>query len=192
MTTLLVTGGAGFIGSNYIRHVLATTEDVRIVNVDLLTYAGNLENLQEVEGDERLRLVRADIADAAALGSALEGEAFDQIVHFAAESHVDRSIEDPASFLRTNVIGTQVVIDLGRERGAERMVHVSTDEVYGSLGAEDPAFTEEHPLRPNSPYAAQQGGQRPAGSCRVEDARLPGDRDPAAATTTAPTSSRRS
>jgi dTDP-glucose 4,6-dehydratase len=154
MSTILVTGGAGFIGSNYVRRHLATHPADRLLNVDLLTYAGNLENLRDVEGDARYRFVRADIADPAALEAALP-ESVDAIVHFAAESHVDRSIEDAAAFLRTNVAGTQVLLDLARRRRVQRFVHVSTDEVYGSLGDEG-AFSEETPLAPNSPYAASK------------------------------------
>ncbi|NRA96521.1 MAG: GDP-mannose 4,6-dehydratase, partial [Planctomycetes bacterium] len=156
MKTLLVTGGAGFIGSNYVRHVLATTDDVRVVNLDVLTYAGNLENLQGLEGDPRYRFVRADIADREAVEAAVADEAVDEVVHFAAESHVDRSIEDASAFLRTNVLGTQVLIDFSRAHDVGRFVHVSTDEVYGQLGPEDPAFTEDTPIQPNSPYSASK------------------------------------
>jgi dTDP-glucose 4,6-dehydratase len=156
MKTVLVTGGAGFIGSNYVRHVLDSTDDVRVVNLDLLTYAGNLENLSDVEEGERYRFVRVDVADRGALDRSLAQERPAEIVHFAAESHVDRSIEDASAFLRTNVLGTQALLDYGRASGVERMVHVSTDEVYGSLGTSDPAFTERTPLAPNSPYSASK------------------------------------
>jgi len=156
MKTILVTGGAGFIGSNYVRHVLTSREDVRIVNVDALTYAGNLENLTDIENDERYRFVRADIADRAAMAAAIAGEDIAEIVHFAAESHVDRSIEDASAFLQTNVIGTQIMLDLGRAWGVDRFVHVSTDEVYGTLSMEDPAFSESTPIAPNSPYSASK------------------------------------
>jgi dTDP-glucose 4,6-dehydratase len=155
MTTLLVTGGAGFIGSNYVRHVLGKGSVDRLINLDLLTYAGNLENLEGLEQDERYRFIRADVADAAQVRNLVD-EPVNQIVHFAAESHVDRSIEDAGAFLRTNVQGTQTMIDLAREWGVERMVHVSTDEVYGDLGADDPAFSESTPIAPNSPYAASK------------------------------------
>jgi dTDP-glucose 4,6-dehydratase len=153
MATILVTGGAGFIGSHYVRHLLREEPSARVLNVDALTYSGNLENLEDVEGDPRYRFVRADIADARAMASL--GEPVDEIVHLAAESHVDRSIEDATAFLRTNVLGTQVLLDLARAWKVRRFVHVSTDEVYGSLG---PAgrFTEETPLAPNSPYAASK------------------------------------
>jgi dTDP-glucose 4,6-dehydratase len=153
-TTILVTGGAGFIGSHYVRHLLRAQPDVRVVNVDALTYSGNLENLVDVEKDARYRFVRADIADGHAM-SAAGGGGVDEIVHLAAESHVDRSIEDAAAFLRTNVVGTQVLLDLARAWKVKRFVHVSTDEVYGALGKEG-KFSEETPLAPNSPYAASK------------------------------------
>lgn len=156
MKTILVTGGAGFIGSNYIRHVLSATDDVRVLNLDALTYAGNLENLAGLEDDPRYEFVRADIVDLASLDARMRDEGVSQVVHFAAESHVDRSIEDPSAFLRTNVVGTQAVVDFCRRLEVERLVHVSTDEVYGTLGDHDPAFTEQHPLQPNSPYAASK------------------------------------
>jgi dTDP-glucose 4,6-dehydratase len=161
MLTYLVTGGAGFIGSNYIRHVLRNTEDVRVINVDALTYAGNLENLRGLEGMPRYAFVRADICDADALGGIFCRNDVDVVVHFAAESHVDRSIEEPDVFVRTNVLGTLNLLNaaLGawESEGMEgkKFVHVSTDEVYGSLG---PAgyFTEKTPLDPHSPYSASK------------------------------------
>ena len=151
---LLVTGGAGFIGANFVQHVLATHADDRIVTLDLLTYAGNLANLDAVLTNPRHRFVRGDVADADAVESAI-GDGVDAIVNFAAESHVDRSIADAGSFLRTNVAGTQVLVDVARRRGIGRFLQVSTDEVYGSLGPTG-AFTEETPLAPNSPYAASK------------------------------------
>jgi dTDP-glucose 4,6-dehydratase len=154
VTTILVTGGAGFIGSNYIRHVLAKG-GARVINLDALTYAGNLENLAGFESRPDYAFVKGDVVEGRALAARLPDRPTD-IVHFAAESHVDRSIEDPAAFLRTNVLGTQGMFDLGRHLGIRRLVHVSTDEVYGSLGPSDAPFTEEHPLRPNSPYAASK------------------------------------
>ena len=155
MTTVLVTGGAGFIGSNYVRYLLEDRAVDRVVNLDAVTYAGNLENLAGIEDDPRYVFARADIRERRAIEAAVEG-APDQIVHFAAESHVDRSIEEPGVFLETNVIGTQNLLDFARSRGVERFVHVSTDEVYGTLGPDDPAFAEDHPLAPNSPYAASK------------------------------------
>ncbi|MGZ8440927.1 MAG: dTDP-glucose 4,6-dehydratase [Candidatus Deferrimicrobiaceae bacterium] len=152
---LLVAGGAGFIGSNFIRYILASHDDWQVVNVDKLTYAGNLANLEDVEGDERYRFSRADICDAKEIESIVaEGEP-DAIVNFAAETHVDRSIEDPSLFLRTNVLGAQVLLDAARKHGVARFVQISTDEVYGSLGATG-KFSEDSPLRPNSPYAASK------------------------------------
>ncbi len=153
---VLVTGGAGFIGSNFVRFVLGVRADWRIVNYDALTYAGNLENLRDVEGDPRYEFVRADVCDAEAAARAVEGCV--AVVHFAAESHVDRSIMDSAPFVRTNVVGTQVMLDAARRAGVRRFVHVSTDEVYGSLPLEraEERFTERSPLAPTSPYAASK------------------------------------
>jgi dTDP-glucose 4,6-dehydratase len=151
---LAVTGGAGFIGSAFVRTMLARHADVSIVTLDALTYAGNLANLESLRGDSRHRFVRGDITDANAVDEALAGGP-DAIVHFAAESHVDRSIEDASAFLRTNVIGTQVLLDGARRSKVARFVHVSTDEVYGSLGPEG-RFTESSPLDPSSPYAASK------------------------------------
>jgi len=151
---LLVTGGAGFIGANFVRYVLGCHADARVTTLDSLTYAGNLANLEPLRDDPRHRFVRADVADSAAVGAALE-DGVDAIVHFAAESHVDRSISDATPFLRTNVVGTGVLLDVARSRGVGRFVHVSTDEVYGSLESGSCA-TEEFPLRPTSPYAASK------------------------------------
>jgi len=151
---ILVTGGAGFIGSNFVRHMLETYPDYRILNLDLLTYAGNLENLRDVEDRANYRFVRGDIADAALLED-LFAERPDAVVNFAAESHVDRSIEDPAHFLRTNVLGTQALLEAARRTGVHRFLQISTDEVYGSLGKEG-RFSETNPLAPNSPYSASK------------------------------------
>ena len=156
VSKLLVTGGAGFIGSNFVRLVLHET-DHRVVNVDLLTYAGNLENLDDVERHERYAFVRADIADPQALAALFAAERPDSVVHFAAESHVDRSVLDASAFVRTNVVGTQVLLDQSRQHGVRRFVHVSTDEVYGSLGPTG-LFTEDTPIQPNSPYSASKAG----------------------------------
>jgi dTDP-glucose 4,6-dehydratase len=154
MHSLLITGGCGFIGSNFIRYLLETEPEVSIVNFDLLTYAGNHGNLADLDGHPRYRLVRGDIADAAAVRKLIAG-GVRSIINFAAESHVDRSIDDAAPFVRTNVSGTQVLLDAARESQVERYVQISTDEVYGSLGPTG-AFTEETPLAPNSPYAASK------------------------------------
>jgi dTDP-glucose 4,6-dehydratase len=152
---LLVAGGAGFIGSNFIRYILASHDDWRVVNVDKLTYAGNLANLEDVGYDERYRFFREDICNSKEIESIVaEGEP-DAIVNFAAETHVDRSIEDPSLFLRTNVLGAQVLLDAARKHGVARFVQISSDEVYGSLGATG-KFSEDSPLRPNSPYAASK------------------------------------
>ena len=154
MIQLLVTGGAGFIGSNFIRFVLGRDTDVAVINFDKLTYAGNAANLADLAGDPRYRLVRGDVADPDAVRAVLT-PGVDSVIHFAAESHVDRSIQDSGPFVRTNVVGTQVLLDAARAAGVRRFVQISTDEVYGSLGATG-AFTEETPLAPNSPYAASK------------------------------------
>ena len=156
MTKILVTGGAGFIGSNFVRMMLAET-DHQIVNLDLLTYAGNLENLSDCEANERYTFVRGDIADPDAMAQVFGEHKPDVVVHFAAESHVDRSVLDATAFVQTNVIGTQVLLDQSRHNAVQRFVHVSTDEVYGSLGAWG-YFTEETPLQSNSPYSSSKAG----------------------------------
>ncbi len=153
-TRLLVTGGAGFIGSNFIRHLLATRERVEIVNLDKLTYAGNLENLADLAGDPRHRFCRGDIADPQALQAALADGA-DAIVNFAAETHVDRSIESAAPFLQTNVLGTQALLDAARQHQVPLFVQIGTDEVYGSAPA-DESFDESRGLDPRSPYSASK------------------------------------
>jgi dTDP-glucose 4,6-dehydratase len=155
MKSVLVTGGAGFIGSNFVRYFLGAHPGVTLVNFDKLTYAGNLENLAGLESHPQYLFVRGDICDREAVASALKLHAVDTIIHFAAESHVDRSIAGASVFVATNVLGTQVLIDAARGHGIDRFVHVSTDEVYGSLGATG-KFTEQTPLHPNSPYAASK------------------------------------
>ena len=154
---LLVTGGCGFIGSNFIRLVLTERPQATVVNLDKLTYAGNLANLAHLPADQASRhtFVKGDIADRAVVTDLMARQAFDAVVHFAAESHVDRSIADATPFVTTNVLGTQVLLDAARQAGVPRFVHVSTDEVYGSLGA-DGAFREDTPLAPNSPYSASK------------------------------------
>ncbi len=151
---LFVTGGAGFIGSNFVRWMLRRNSDLQIVNFDKLTYAGNLENLRELEGNARYRFVRGDVANAAEVEEAMRG--CDAAVHFAAETHVDRSIRDAFEFLRTNLQGTYVMLEAARKLGIKRYVQISTDEVYGSLpeGAAD----EQGHIQPNSPYAASKAG----------------------------------
>ena len=161
---LLVTGGAGFIGANFVLASLAAAEEP-LVTLDKLTYAGNLRNLESLRGDARHVFVRGDIADRALVKQVLERHRPRAIVHFAAESHVDRSIAGPAPFIDTNIVGSWSLLEEARaywgalpgaERDAFRFLHVSTDEVYGSLGPQDPAFTESTPYAPNSPYAASK------------------------------------
>jgi dTDP-glucose 4,6-dehydratase len=152
---ILVTGGAGFIGSNFVLQMRQQRPDVTLVNVDLLTYAGNLENLTALEGDEGHVFVRADVADRDAMEPIFVEHGFDGVIHFAAESHVDRSILDATPFVQNNIMGTQVLLDLARAHGVERYLQVSTDEVYGALGKTG-LFTESTPLAPNSPYAASK------------------------------------
>jgi dTDP-glucose 4,6-dehydratase len=155
MKKIFVTGGAGFIGSSFIRLLLRDRDDVEMVNFDSLTYAGNLSNLKDCENDSRYLFVKGDITDVDAVASAMKG--CDVIVHFAAESHVDRSITDPGIFVTTNVLGTQVLLDEARKQEVSTFLQVSTDEVYGSLGATG-LFTEDTPLQPNSPYSASKTG----------------------------------
>ncbi|OMD74806.1 dTDP-glucose 4,6-dehydratase [Paenibacillus odorifer] len=154
---MLVTGGAGFIGGNFVQYMVDKYPHYDIVNLDLLTYAGDLTKHKDIESKSNYRFVQADIADREAILSLFELEKFDYVVHFAAESHVDRSISDPAIFVRTNVMGTQVLLDAAKKFGITKFLHVSTDEVYGELDF-DPTvfFTEETPLQPNSPYSASK------------------------------------
>ena len=157
--TLLVTGGCGFIGSHFIRLVARERPDWRVINVDSLTYAGNLENVADIEAGQTssgYRFVKADITDARAINALFESKKVDVVVNLAAETHVDRSLLDGAPFLRTNVEGTRVLLEAASRHGVGRFLQVSTDEVYGSLGPTSPAFTEQSPLEPNSPYAASK------------------------------------
>jgi dTDP-glucose 4,6-dehydratase len=153
---LLVTGGCGFIGANFVRWHRAHHPAERLVVLDLLTYAGNLHNLDGLGGE--VALVRGDITDGALVRRVLAEHAVDAIVHCAAESHVDRSLLGPGEFVRTNVLGTAALLEAARAAGIERFVHVSTDEVYGDLRRDDPPFTEATPLAPRSPYAASKAG----------------------------------
>ncbi len=168
--TLLVTGGCGFIGSNFIQMLRRERQSWRILNVDVLSYSGNPENLAALENDDAYELVKGDVADAELMRSLIERA--DAVVHFAAESHVDRSIIDSGPFIHSNVLGTQVLLDALRAVNADgrgrRLVHVSTDEVYGSLSLDHPEvrFTEETPLAPNSPYSASKA----ASDCLVRAA----------------------
>ncbi|QOC23597.1 dTDP-glucose 4,6-dehydratase [Wenzhouxiangella sp. AB-CW3] len=159
MRTILVTGGAGFIGANFVHHLIGHSE-CRVINLDLLTYAGNRESIAGLPEDRHV-FIHGDICDAALVRSVLDQHDPDAIVHFAAESHVDRSIDDPGAFIRTNVVGTQTLLDAALDhwqgRASDfRFVHVSTDEVYGTLSPDAPAFTETHRYAPNSPYAASK------------------------------------
>jgi dTDP-glucose 4,6-dehydratase len=152
---VLVTGGCGFIGSNLVRLLLAERPGWRVVNLDKLTYAGNAENLADLDGDPRYRFVRGDVCNGELVAELIRSERIDAVMHLAAESHVDRSILAPAVFIETNVRGTQVLLEAARELGVRRFLHVSTDEVYGSLG-DSGLFTEESPLAPSSPYSASK------------------------------------
>lgn len=155
---VLVTGGAGFIGSNFIFHMIKEHPTYRIVCLDALTYAGNLSTLEPVMGLKNFRFIKGDITERALVESLFEEEMFDFVVNFAAESHVDRSIEDPGVFLKTNIIGTQVLMDASRKYGIKRFHQVSTDEVYGDLPLDRPDlfFTEETPIHTSSPYSASK------------------------------------
>lgn len=168
MKTYLVTGGAGFIGSNYIHYMFRKYGDtIRIINVDALTYAGNLENLKDAEGRANYTFVKADICDNAAIASIFEDNEIDRVVHFAAESHVDRSIRNPEVFVQTNVLGTAVMLNCaknawelpdGSYKPDKKFLHVSTDEVYGSLEEGNGYFYETTPYAPHSPYSASKAG----------------------------------
>jgi dTDP-glucose 4,6-dehydratase len=155
MKNILVTGGAGFIGSNFVRYFLQAHPEARVVNFDKLTYAGNLENLADIASNPKYVFIKGDICDQSKVEETFRMYAIDTVVHFAAESHVDRSILGATVFIQTNVLGTQVLLDVAKEAGVERFLHVSTDEVYGSLEATG-KFTELTPMHPNSPYAASK------------------------------------
>lgn len=164
MSAILVTGGAGFIGANFVHYLRRERPEWTVINLDLLTYAGNPENLADLEGDPGHILVPGDIGARGLVSSLFSRYDIDRVAHFAAESHVDRSIMDPGVFVRTNVLGTFTLLDAAKEawQGAKydsrRFLHISTDEVYGSLGPDDPPFTEETAYAPNSPYAASKAG----------------------------------
>ena len=155
MTKVLVTGGAGFIGSNFIKYMLEKHPDYEIINLDALTYCGNLENLEDIEENPNYSFVKGNICDDELVDEVVSE--VDYIVHFAAESHVDRSIEDPQIFIKSNIIGTQVLLDAAKKYQIRKFLQVSTDEVYGSLGSEG-YFTEKTPLQANSPYSASKAG----------------------------------
>ena len=154
---ILVTGGCGFIGSNFIGYLLARNDLAKITNIDALTYAGNPANLAGVVADygERYEFLKADICDAEKVDQVLSKHDYFAVINFAAESHVDRSIDSPGDFIHTNVVGTSTLLNAARRHGVERFVQISTDEVYGSLGPEG-KFTESSPLEPSSPYSASK------------------------------------
>jgi dTDP-glucose 4,6-dehydratase len=165
MQNVLITGGAGFIGSNFVRYLLQTEPEVTIVNLDALTYAGSQENLVNLPAPERHTFVHGDICDRDLVGGIFHQHRIDTVVHFAAETHVDRSILDPQPFIQTNVTGTYTLLEAARQfwqvenslpAGAVRFHHISTDEVFGTLARDDPAFSETTPYAPNSPYAASK------------------------------------
>ncbi|MFH1738487.1 MAG: GDP-mannose 4,6-dehydratase, partial [bacterium] len=153
---ILVTGGAGFIGSNFVRFMIRSDSDVRVVNLDNLTYAGNLDNLKEVETEERYSFVRGDIADAGLVREVLAGGGFDAIVNFAAETHVDRSIGSPSDFLRTDIFGTFCLLEAVRDLHIPRFIQISTDEVYGTIPSGSSRETDR--LDPSNPYSASKAG----------------------------------
>lgn len=155
MTKILVTGGAGFIGSNFLRYMVSKYPDYDFVNLDALTYCGNLENLKDIENQDNYTFIKGNICDADLVDKIVSDA--DYIVHFAAESHVDRSIANPGIFIESNILGTQTLLDAANNHGIEKYLQVSTDEVYGSLGPEG-YFTEETPLQANSPYSASKAG----------------------------------
>ena len=154
---LLVTGGAGFIGSNFVRYMVNKYPEYKFINLDLLTYAGNLENLKDIENNPNYHFVKGDIANHEFINDLFEEEKFDYVLNFAAESHVDRSITDPGIFVQTNIQGTLALLDAAKTFAVTKYLQVSTDEVYGTLG-ETGYFTEETPLAPNSPYSASKAG----------------------------------
>lgn len=164
---VLVTGGAGFIGANFIRYFLAQYPQAKVINLDLLTYAGSLDNLKDLPKNSAYDFIQGDICDAALIATILRKHQIDTIIHFAAESHVDRSIQGPAPFIQTNLVGTFNLLEAARQFWLQekkwnaeqcRFHHISTDEVYGSLAKTDPAFTEETAYQPNSPYSASKAG----------------------------------
>ena len=155
MANILVTGGAGFIGSNFVRYMVEKYSEYHIINLDALTYCGNLENLKDIEDKDNYTFVKGDIRDKAIVDELVEKS--DYVINFAAESHVDRSIADPEIFIKSNVLGTQVLLNAAKEHGVEKYIQISTDEVYGTLGKTG-YFTEDTPLQPNSPYSASKAG----------------------------------
>jgi len=175
---ILVTGGAGFIGSNFVRYVLSQHPEYKIINLDKLTYAGNLDNLSDMEENPNYEFIKGDICDSALVEKLLKGKSeglteVDAVVNFAAETHVDRSLYDPGIFVQTNVLGTQILLEAALRHKIDRFIHISTDEVYGSAG-EEGSFTEESPLVPNSPYSASKAGADLLVRSYVKTFNLPG------------------
>lgn len=154
--TLLITGGAGFIGSNFIHYIARKYPEYKIINLDKLTYAGNLENLRDIENNPNYKFLKGDIADRKLVGEIFNFNKIDAIINFAAESHVDRSIEDPGVFIQTDIYGTYVLLEAARKYNSKIFLQISTDEVYGSI--EDGSFREDDALKPNSPYSASKAG----------------------------------
>ncbi len=154
--TLLITGGAGFIGSNFIHYIARKYPEYRIINLDKLTYAGNLENLRDIEDNPNYKFIKGDIADRKIIDEIFKSRNIDAITNFAAESHVDRSIEDPGVFIRTDIYGTYVLLEAARKYNSKIFLQISTDEVYGSI--EDGSFAEDDALKPSSPYSASKAG----------------------------------
>ena len=155
MTNILVTGGAGFIGSNFVRYMVNKYSDYHIINLDALTYCGNLENLKDIENKNNYSFVKGDIGDKSIVDELVKKS--DYVINFAAESHVDRSINNPEIFIKSNVLGTQVLLNAAKEHGVDKYIQISTDEVYGTLGKTG-YFVESTPLQPNSPYSASKAG----------------------------------
>lgn len=154
---ILVTGGAGFIGGNFVQYLVKKYPNYEIYNLDSLTYAGELSKHKNIESNKNYHFVKADITDQNAIFSLFQVKKFDYIVHFAAESHVDRSIKDPSLFVKTNVLGTQILLEASKQINIKKFIHISTDEVYGELDFDSPLlFTEEMPLKPNNPYSASK------------------------------------
>jgi dTDP-glucose 4,6-dehydratase len=158
MSTILVTGGMGFIGSNFIRYLLDTGKDFKIINIDKLTYAGNIENLKNIDQkySDNYKFYREDICNFGAIDKIIQKENINFIINFAAETHVDRSIDNPNDFIQTNIVGTHSLLNCVRKNKIKKFVQISTDEVYGSLNFNDPPFTENSPLSPNNPYSASK------------------------------------
>ncbi|MDH5405671.1 MAG: GDP-mannose 4,6-dehydratase, partial [Candidatus Aminicenantes bacterium] len=154
MTTYLITGGAGFMGSNFIRFLLNTYRDIKVINLDKLTYAGNLENLKDIENDPRYRFVKGDICDPQVVEPLVEES--DVVVNFAAETHVDRSVMEAGSFVLTDVYGSYILLQAARKYGIDRFIQISTDEVYGSI--KEGSFSESDSLHPSNPYSASKAG----------------------------------